>query len=323
MGGKLFKGESVKIKTGEVPEATKHIRSIVPFECCTLVGGIQADIIKKEEHGDLDFVVLAPGNFNPEDLLKHPDVEKCSLNGYVKSYLIDVPRIGKCHIDLLWTTSREDYELKVTYHQGGTATARFVGQLARSLGYKWTSEGFFKHVQDARGNYHHFLMTKDLMVGMHILGLDVATYEEGLAFKSAKHFIQWITKSPRCFPSKWKQAHHHTHRKTLKQKEDWIKEIHEALDEYEVEEEPEDDAAYWNSFAGDDIEERLEVFLEAISIIEKPVFNGRQVMALGIKQGPIIGKILQELTKRFPDGTDEETFKEQALLIAKEEGELV
>ncbi len=319
MGGNLFKGESVRISTSDVLKVAEYIKEIVPFSLCTLVGGVTADIVNKEEHGDVDFVVLAPEEFDPSKILEHPDVERFVSNGYVQSYLINIPEIGKCHIDLLWTTSQEDYDLKLQYHQGGTATARFVGQLARSLGYKWTSNGFFRHVQDARGNYHYFLMTKDLITGMRILGLNVTRYQEGLALESPKHFIEWITNSRRFYPSKWIAAHHHSHRKSLKQKDDWIKEIHEAIDNYEVDEDLEDFREYWDNFAGVGIQERLDQFMEEVNKIVKPVFNGEKVLALGIKPGPIVGKILSSLTEQFPDGTDDETFRAHALQILEQE----
>ena len=328
MGGKLYKDESIRIKTEDVPKVVEYIKSIVPFEYCTLVGGVQADIIKKEDHGDLDFVVLAPEDLDPSNFTDNPNWTKFVANGYVKSYLVDVPEAGKCHIDLLWTTTMQDYVTKVEYHQGGTATARFVGQLARSLGYKWTSNGFFKHIQDARGNFHHFQVTRDLYLGLQILGLDVVLYGSRQIYTSVEAFTDWIASSPRFYSNRWSRAHHHTHRKTLRQKEGWIRQIHETLDDY-VSNDPDgksDDDMYWLLAAGDGILqagegilERQAKFLEEVAKIKKPVFSGERVLELGIKPGPLVGKILRSLTEQFPDGTDEETFRTHALAVVEQE----
>jgi len=65
--------------------------------------------------------------------------------------------------------------------------------LAKKYHFKYGSEGFFKRYEDSRKNWHDILVTRDLTVGMELLGYDP---QKWYALRTYEDIVQFMLSSP-------------------------------------------------------------------------------------------------------------------------------
>ena len=323
MGGKFFKGLDGTPLGSRIPnflvnDLTKRAMSLfAPF--CEKMEMIISDISlkKKKDHGDIDFVCLPKPN-GREDIRQYCKERGIPVgaNGPMEHILFPIEKTLAYQIDLIFSSDPETYET-IKYFYGKDITYNsIVGQFARSIGYIFSTDGFFRLVRDARKQNRKFLLIKNLKLAYGILGL-VETPDE-ILFKSPETFADWIASSPRFDSNKFVRAHNKNAHRDAK-KDTFCDQVYQILDssgivssipfyniDFTKEVDLEKALEFEKPILGDDIAEKLLEFLKNLSFVKTPIISGDVIISLGYPAGPMIGKIIQTVSARFSVEDSEE-----------------
>lgn len=134
----------------------------------------------KTDHGDIDIVYCMVNKFDPETRLRVQLGESFldfHKNGEVSSVLYHSKVVGKnVHVDFI-LANEKNYMTKLQYFSYNDFSGIF-GMLAKKYNFKYGSEGFFKRYRDSRGNWHDVFVSRDLTIGMEMLGYDPRKWEK-------------------------------------------------------------------------------------------------------------------------------------------------
>ena len=254
----------------------------------------------KESFGDVDMVCLPQRN-----------IDKLYFQQVFGDKMLDYNRISHVHstllalntktvqVDFIQAKNKEDFDCKFIYYSKGHLSS-VIGMMARKLGFKYGTEGFFKRFKDKRGNWHDILISESLDDGLKILGFNKDQYIE---INTTEDIIEFVAQSP-FFDSSYFQYGNLNRRDRgavkRSQQEDYIvsqlvakgktrtiNENDELLQEYF----PDKYASYQEEA------ERIER-----EIYKQGAISGLMVMeAFNLKPGPKIGKALKYISDNYPD----------------------
>jgi hypothetical protein len=210
----------------------------------------------------------------------------------------------------------------------GTLIPAIVGSFARSLRYKFATDGFYARVKDSKDNYHNMKLTTDPHIAMCILGLDQEAFNTDELY-TPEGIAKWITDSPRFDSERWNQppavdgqtivTKNRKSHAACKKKDEVIK-CYELIDAT-VKKGIWDNTGYGlerhhlgKKFVEDMMKEAEEILKKS-----RTVLDGKEIMeALGIPGGPEIGRAKDFLIKQpeFINLTQEELDKPETKQIA-------
>jgi hypothetical protein len=128
-------------------------------------------------------------------LVYQPNQKFATTNGNIFSILYTPDKLDKhVHIDFIVAKDEEDARNKQDYLAYNDFSG-IVGVIARKLGFKYGSEGFFKIFVDKKGQNRDILITKNLREAQKILGFrKVDTNFSNI--KSEDDIVEYIKTSP-------------------------------------------------------------------------------------------------------------------------------
>jgi hypothetical protein len=190
---KMFGKDAKRVSNEETQAVFKELQAALGshFTGMELVKALPS----KLDHGDID--IVAHGN--------NPDVE-----GIVRSALGDkvlkfyqTPKsptncflynssVGQVHVDIIMSSDETGMRNKGDYYAYGDFSA-IISLIAKELGFKYGSEGFFKRFQDNKGSWHDIPLPIPLLGGLKILGFDESKYS---SIHNIDDVINFIASSP-------------------------------------------------------------------------------------------------------------------------------
>ena len=334
MGGKTFKnreGEPLadRIPTLLIPSVADMVIGIFENVFDEMEMVTPPDLMKKEDHGDIDFACLL--NSESTNKVKSIAEEKGYLytrNGDMLHLLVRYIPEGQPHpkryqIDFICSSNRDEYEIMKLYYSNPTTFNAIVGHFARSIGYKFSSKGLLLHITDKRKQNFYLYLTSDLDVIFKILDLERPEEMRDL-YKSPVTFAQWVMSSSRYDHELMSLAENmNAHRDA--EKDSFCASAYNILrtskkkatnpparmdfNDPEWEENfdgPEDikktlidKLPLEYSLLGDEIFDTISEEAYNRHNIKRPTMTGNEVIQLGYSQGPMIGKILQAVAEHF------------------------
>ena len=285
------------------------------------------DLLEKEDHGDIDFVCLISGD-QRNDLRKF-----LAESGFIYGHNgpmehIAFPYMGGIggrdiklyQIDLIFCGDPKTYSTVLYFYSKPVAWNSVVGQFARSLGYIFSTDGFFLLVRDARKQNRKILLTKNLELSYEIMQLP--GFKERDLFSSPDAFAEWVRSSPRFDSELFKGSHNRkSHRDSYG--DSFCSQVYKILDEcgqktdiqvhnVDFSENPEIDLnkamAYEIGILGLEVVESMMDQLAKYKEFKKPILSGDVVIGLGYPQGKQIGIILHAVAGAFDEGDPEENM---------------
>ena len=270
------------------------------------------DATKKGRHkpttGDVDIIIQPhPGVSWCDEIRSHSKITHPRRNGgqfmAVANELLPGKRVM---VDFIHARDDQDFRLKSFYHQFGKPAVVALGSFARSLGYKFGTEGLFLRQKDERGNWHNHQLTREPEEICKILDVDYAItqtdkmyYPEGVA--------AWIEQSSRFDSTLWRGGAQGNQtglevrsRSTTsaERKDSLVTETLQALDKVEgrigVLNE---NHVFERRVLGNEKVEEVLALKGRVETIKRSLVTGEEVMEiLGIAPGPEVGKVLKELS---------------------------
>jgi hypothetical protein len=262
--------------------------------------------INKKDAGDLD-VIIEPYNRNTW----REDIKRIFADNIIahKSNGPQLMTVMKGLIDhnqymVDFILSKEgSFEYRAQYAKFGTIIPAVVGSFARSLAYKFDQDQLGLRLMSRKGNYHNIPLTKDFSTALKVLMLDPKPVEQNKLY-TPEEVAEWVISSPRFDSGIWKQPpdragqtivtkNNKSHRSAKIRPE--VKKCYEIIDSVQK-------SATWDNtnyrieriIFGDEF---IDSLLEKVADIEKKedkVISGNEIMEfLGIKGGPVVGKIIR------------------------------
>jgi len=331
MGGKFFAKDGInpcsRIPTEDMPlliDKVLHMFSgfFYKMEPVTCI-----DLLPKKDHGDLDFVCLVSEQHgkSQRDVMREYLIERgfqFGHNGPMEHIALPFTVPDKddilVQIDLIFAGSQRRFDTLKYFYSRPIVWNSVIGQFARSLGYIFSTNGFFLLIKDARKQNRKILLTKDLEASYDILKLKDIKDEE--IFASPESFCDWIRSSDRFDSDFFKKSHNvNSHRDA--RRNPWCDKVYEILDgcgqktnipvhfvDFSKGEEIDLDEAmqYEIDTLGPEVVHDMIEQLEKINKVKLPVLSGDVLIQLGYPEGKIIGQILQEVAKNFTVDDPEE-----------------
>lgn len=282
------------------------------------------DILEKEDHGDIDFVCLVSGN-QRDELRKF-----LGSRGYLFGHNGPMEHIAILYnggiggrdmvlyqIDLIFSGDPKKYETIKYFYSRSKSFNSVLGQFARSLGYIFSTDGFFLLVKDARKQNRRILLTRDLEVSYEIMKLP--EFDDKEIFKSPEAFSAWIKSSPRFDSERFVESYNRkSHRDSYS--DSFCSQVYEILDEcgqksdipihsMDFTKENLDISKamkYEIDVLGKQIINQTLERLKRYETFKKQIISGNVILELGYLQGKLVGMIIQAVSKKFKEGDPEE-----------------
>ncbi len=167
---KQFGEEAQRVTTLEMEKIHEELYHKVGNRFCAFE--LTLTLEEKQDHGDIDILVLLHPDQNPKPIINSLKPLKSSKNGYVHSFLYQAETVDKkVHVDFLVSSDPIPHAVKKQYYAFNDLIA-VVGIMAKALHFKYGTEGFFKRYEDKRGNWHDILVSVNLNPGLQCLGLE-------------------------------------------------------------------------------------------------------------------------------------------------------
>lgn len=189
---KLFGEEAERIQRDEFDQVTQEVIARAADQFTALK--VTRQLSDKGSFGDVDLIALPKTQLSRELLADTfgEDLLNYHRNGGTYSTLLKLSTGKQVHVDFIHATDAEDLERKYTYYSNGHASS-IIGMMAKKLGYKYGTEGFFKRYQDSRGQWHDVKISESLDEGMKILGLNPQDF---WALEKVEDVVAFVSHSP-------------------------------------------------------------------------------------------------------------------------------
>lgn len=321
MGGKTFKDKQGNPEASRIP--TRHLKQLeidvvkMFHQFAEFIEMVTCqDILPKETHGDIDFVILSLKN-GRENIRK-----LCQLNGYktfangpmehiLYKFKPEHEASYNCQIDLIFSENKVKYETLKYFYSKPSSFNSVVGHYARSLGYKFSVDGFLLHATDKRKQNRYIKLTDDLSRAYYIMYLNEP--DNDFIFDSPENFASWIMSSPR-FDTKSFTANYNmkAHRDTYN--DDFCAKVYKYCNLCDIKSKiPITDIDFSKEskydfkellirekeVLGEDIYDKIVEQIDEWSKKAIQIISGKEIMDLGIPQGPLIGKIIDDVSSKF------------------------
>jgi hypothetical protein len=327
MGGKFFKDQEGKslcerIPTGTIPLLTEQIilNFAVFFDKIKMVISDNA-LQTKEDHGDLDFVCLK--NKDSLFLLRlYCDSRGIQYGHNGNMEHLRFPLDGHFYqIDFILAKDKLEYETELFFYSQEISFNSLIGQFARSIGYKFSTQGLLLHITDSRKQNYYVPMTRELPTILKLLCLEMPDKLQDL-YASPEYFALWLTSSPRydsslMFGAENKNSHRDAKRDDFCSRV-WnelhrIKKIasipQSRIDFSRNDFNLEQALLFEKEILGEDIIEDVLSLCEEKRKFAEPVIRGDILLEMGFKPGPIMKEIIQDVSQKFAVGNDLEEIK--------------
>lgn len=254
--------------------------------------------------GDIDIVVIS--NVDPdqsdEDRIRSVFGESILRYHHLKNDKMDSVLIrlasGKCvQVDFMRTKNIPDFEAKMIHGSKGHSSS-VIGTLARSLGYKFSIDGFYKRFTDARGQSQDILITKDLFEAMRILGLDPEKWKDA---KCVDDIIYFIATSKFFNPAPFSQAELNHNKRSTVTKRSVQRHMYDQLSAMEPKPIP-DHKSYFSTNFPDHYQSMVNSELKISENTSAPeTINGKTIMtAFQLPPSPKVGEIIRFIRANHP-----------------------
>jgi hypothetical protein len=265
---------------------------------------------EKQDHGDIDILVLLHPDQEIKSIIKSLNPLAVNKNGYCYSFLYR-SNIGKVvHVDFLVASEPNNYMVKKQYYAFNDLSAT-IGIMAKTKNFKYSSEGFFKRYEDKRGNWHDILVSINLNPGLQCLGLEpkplwLRTYQDVVDYVSASLFFD---------SSMYAFSLDDNEDNGRKQLDIW-----RALAKLEKKAVIKDEDYFLKRLFPAQYSEVLDRIKEIeAKAYAQSRYNGKWLMDnFGLKQGPLVGKLLKLISDSFGDLLGE-VEEELVLVFVKEQ----
>jgi hypothetical protein len=166
---KQFGEEAERVTTQEMNEVYLELNRKIGGHFCAFELALTLE--EKQDHGDIDILVLLHPDQNPKPIIQSINPLKTSKNGHCHSVLYQNDLGKKVHVDLLVSSDPNLHQVKKQYYAFNDLSAT-IGVMAKALNFKYSCEGFFKRYHDKRNNWHDILISINLNPGLQCLGLE-------------------------------------------------------------------------------------------------------------------------------------------------------
>jgi hypothetical protein len=327
MGGNTFKDQTgfnpaSRIPTSDLDELAKSVYNEFHLFFNEMAMATDHFLKNKVDHGDIDFVAWS----RPEsrDHLRLHCMEngyKFKANGNMEHVLY--PFKGCYHqIDFILAGSKIHYDTLHYFYSKPVVFNSVVGHFARSIGYKFSTDGFMLHVTDARKQNRYFLLTYDLRKSYEIMWLDNPDEKKDL-YDSPMNFAEWILASPR-FDCDLFRGNYNMKAHRDSYSEPFCGHVYDILhnSNYKGLEPPsiidfsQGNANYRDilkrerEVLGDEIYDRLISEVEGWSKVKKPIVSGDLLISLGYKPGTLFKEIIKDVSTIFNEESSEDDVVE-------------
>lgn len=322
MGGKFFKDQNGQSKTKRIPKALIYpITNEIIKEFSSLFDKMEMIISahsyqKKEDHGDIDFICLLYEN--EDEFYNYVKVKNIQYgsNGPMR-HIIYYYNNQPYQIDFIVTGDPEQYEIYKFFYSKDLAFNSVIGHFARSIGYKFSTRGLMLHITDKRKQNRNIVISKDLKKIFELLMIEEPSYE--YIFEKPENFAKWIMTSPR-FDTELFKSKHNTKAHRDAYRDPFCNKIYKILFESNIKAKYPPTIIKFNKedvnikeklkiesqILKEDIYEKIIKTLEKYDAKIQAVVNGKDLITMGFKQGPIIGKILSDINCKFNNEKDKE-----------------
>jgi len=309
MGGKLFAPHSQRVTNDEIKVIFDELNKKLSKYFTSMA--LSRSIKSKMDHGDIDIIVLPKTHIDFKSVLEKElgkDLLEYSKNGYVYSFLYNSPVNKKVHVDLIAANSEEDAKSKTEYFSFNDFSA-IVGMLARKLRFKYTDNGFYKKYQDEKGNYHDFLISRNLMDGLKILGLDPSKFNK---IEGQDDILNFVLETPLMDKKFFEYTELVRRDREAFDVRPGVEEINKKIVDSGKTRQIEDDDYFFKKYFPQKYSEYLTEVEETNkkNNIQKK-YSGQWLMnKFGMKPGPEMGKVLKKITDKFKDNLENTSEEE-------------
>lgn len=296
----------------------------------------------RQDHGDIDIVVVPPAGQSARDIITNavgtnivrntepntvvtsngnvyqPKQMYVTTNGNIFSILYRPDKLDKqVHIDFIVAKDEEDARNKQDYLAYNDFSG-IVGVIARKLGFKYGSDGFFKIFVDNKGQNRSILITKNLRDAQKILGFrNVDTNFSNI--KSEDDIVEYIKTSPLFDIRQLSGELNRGDRKKMRSERQSAQYIRDQLLQSGQRRSVNDDDFFFKSLFPslyDQVDqEKQKLHAETVKT-EK--YNGKWIInTFNLKTGKVIGDIKDHLNKQYGDEL-ENTPEEEVINTVKQ-----
>ena len=296
----------------------------------------------RQDHGDIDIVVVPPAGQSTRDIIinaigtniarnTEPNAVVTSngnvyqsnqmyvtTNGNIFSILYRPDKLDKqVHIDFIVAKDEEDARNKQDYLAYNDFSG-IVGVMARKLGFKYGSDGFFKIFVDKKGQNRSIFITKNLRDAQKILGLrKVDTNFSNI--KSEDDIVEYIKTSPLFDVRQLSGELNHGDRKKMRSERQSAQYIRDQLLQSGQRRTVGDDDYFFKSLFPslyDKVEQEKQK-LDSDTINTSKYTGEWIINTFNLKPGKVIGQVKDHLNKQYGDEL-ENTPEEEVINTVKQ-----
>lgn len=283
----------------------------------------------RQDHGDIDIVVVPPAGQSARDIIINavgtnivrnnepnavvtsngnvyqPKQMFVTTNGNIFSILYRPDKLDKqVHIDFIVAKDEEDARNKQDYLAYNDFSG-IVGVIARKLGFKYGSDGFFKIFVDKKGQNKSIFITKNLRDAQKILGFrNVDTNFSNI--KSEDDIVEYIKTSPLFDVSQLSGELNRGDRKKMRSERQSAQYIRDQLLQSGKRRSVNDDDFFFKSLFPS-LYDKVEQEKQKLDseVVNTSKYTGEWIInTFNLKPGKVIGQVKDYLTKQYGDELD-------------------
>ena len=310
-GGKLFGNAAARVTNAELQSVYQELKSQIGdlFSRFESTKTLQS----KQDHGDIDILVLAEPNVNIKDIVAQrlgSKIIQYSKNDNTHSILYYSKAINKqVHVDLIASTSPNAYDNKFHYYSLNDFSAA-IGTVSKKLHFKYGSEGVFKRFQDQKTVWHDIPLPLGLLEGLKIFGFDMTLYSK---IKNPDDIINFIASSPLVDGSFFVHEDLTSADRQAVNKRPIMDYILGELRKKNLHQTITDEDYFFKKYYPEAYQqtELKKQEINPSTYKNVPNFNGNWVMqTFGLKPGPQVGEIMKKMYQRFGNNLENTPSKE-------------
>jgi hypothetical protein len=281
----------------------------------------------KKDLGDLDIIVrpLEPSVRKEIRELCEGSYMLTKVNGPMEHILF--PYKGfHYQIDLIFCKDEKEFKSQKFFYSRPITFNAILGHLARSIGYKFSTEGLLLRVVSKSGQTSYINVCKDPERSLKILGFSEIP-DGSEIYESPESFAAWIMSSPRFDSKAFFSSHNKQSHRDSKQDE-FCRKVYLILDNVNIKSEippanvnyqEDPDLLLMKTLA----HEYKHIYYSECKAVEafgkeeiakntnqeKFLISGKNLCRWGYKSGPIFQVILRDITARFNENTSIKVIK--------------